>query len=65
MPKKWTGELVGMMHDYKITGGQLADELGVSREYVSMELNGRRAPDGAKERFTAALKSIIKRTQPG
>ena len=54
-----------MMHDYKITGGQLADELGVSREYVSMVLNGRRAPDGAEERFTAALKSIIKRTQPG
>lgn len=63
MPKKWTGKLVGMMHDHKITGGQLADELGVSREYVSMVLNGRRSPDGAEERFTAALKSIIKRKE--
>lgn len=54
-----------MMHDHKITGGQLADELGVSREYVSMVLNGHRSPGGAEERFTEALKSIIKRTQPG
>lgn len=53
-----------MMHDHKITGSQLADELGVSREYVSMVLNGHRSPEGAESRFTAAVQSIIEKARP-
>ena len=59
MHKKWTGNLVGLMHDSKITKKQLAEELGVSREYVSMVLNEHRAPSDAESRFTAAVNSII------
>lgn len=59
MHKKWTGNLVGLMHDHKITKSQLADTLGVSREYVSMVLNEHRKPVDAEERFTAAVQSII------
>ena len=63
MPKKWTDKLVGMMHDHKLTGCQLAEELGVSREYVSMVLNGHRDPDGAEARFTDAFYRIVKRRE--
>ena len=61
MPKKWTGDLVGMMHNHKISIQMLADELGVTNRYVSMVLNGHRDPAGAQDRFAAAVKSIIKR----
>ena len=61
MPKKWTGNLVGLMHDEKISHTELADELEVTNRYVSMVLNGHREPAGAEERFTAALNRIIER----
>lgn len=59
LPKKWTGNLVGLMHDHKITKTQLAEHLGVSREYVSMVLNEHRVPAGAETRFRAAVEEII------
>lgn len=61
MNKKWTGNLVGLMHDNKITKTMLAVELGVTREYVSMILNGHREPDGASGRFREAVNSLIAR----
>lgn len=61
MPKNWTGNLVGLLHDNKISKTQLANELGVTREYVSMVLNGHREPEGAEGKFTAALNRIIER----
>ena len=65
--KKWTGDLVGLMHTYKISKTDLAAKLGVTREYVSLVLNGHRDPAGAKERFTAAVEDIIghSESQPG
>lgn len=59
MHKKWTGNLVGLMHDHKISKSQLAESLGVTREYVSMVLNEHRCPEGAEERFAAAVEAII------
>ena len=59
--KKWTGNLVGLMHDHKITKTMLAEELGVSREYVSMILNEHREPAGAECRFLDAVHSLIKK----
>jgi transcriptional regulator with XRE-family HTH domain len=49
------------MHDEKISFSDLADELGVTNRYVSMVLNGHREPEGAEEKFTAALNRIIER----
>ena len=59
MPKKWMGDLVGLMHTHKISFQELADKLGVTNRYVSMILNGHREPAGAKERFCAAVRELV------
>ena len=61
LTKKWTGNLVGLMHDHKISKTMLAEELGVSREYVSMILNEHREPAGAEDRFNEAVNNLILR----
>lgn len=61
MPEKWTGRLIGKMHNNKITFNDLAAELGVSKTYVSMILNGRRSPDGIRGRMESAVDRIIER----
>ena len=63
MNKKWTGNLVGLMHDQKISQKMLADELGVCREYVSMVLNGHREPNGAEGKFNEAVSKLIARKE--
>lgn len=63
MLAQWIGDLVGQMHNNKISKTQLAEHMGVSREYVSMVLNGHREPAGAKDRFHAAVGEIIERKQ--
>lgn len=60
MPKKWTGVLVGFMHEHGITQIQLAQELNLSNKYVSMVLNGHRDPNGAEEKFFSAAQRIAK-----
>lgn len=59
MPAQWTSDLVGKMHKYRISKTMLAAHMGLSREYVSMVLNGRRDPPGAEAKFRAALASLI------
>ena len=61
MPEKWTGRLVGRLHNERITYEELAKEMGVTKAYISMILNGSRKPDGIKERMEAAVASIIER----
>lgn len=60
MLAQWIGELVGKMHRHKISKTQLADKLGLTREYVSMVLNGHRDPCGSEERFCSAVDALIK-----
>lgn len=60
MPEKWTGILVGRMHNKKVTQEDLAKRLGVTKAYVSMVLNGARNPVGAKERFESAFIETIR-----
>lgn len=62
MLAQWTGDLVGQMHKSKVSKTQLAEEMGVTREYVSMVLNGHREPVDAEKKFRAALARIIART---
>ena len=59
LPKEWTGDLVGLMHNNKISIAQLAEKLGVRREYVSMVLNGHREPIGAEQKYRAAVNDLI------
>lgn len=58
MPEKWSGNLIGRMHNERITRKDLADEMNVSKAYVTMILNGERNPPGARERLEAAFESV-------
>ncbi len=59
MPKEWTGDLVGLMHNNRISFAQLAEKLGVTNRYVSMVINGHREPAGAEQRFRTAVNELI------
>lgn len=59
MPEKWTGKLVGRMHNERVRIEDIANQLGVSKGYISMILNGKRTPDGAKERLNGAFTAIL------
>ena len=61
MLAQWICVFVGKKHNHKVKNRELAAELGVTEEYVSMVLNGHRDPAGAEEKFTAALNRIIQR----
>jgi transcriptional regulator with XRE-family HTH domain len=63
VPEKWTGRLIGEMHNNCITYEQLANEIGVNKAYISMILNGRRKPSGIQERLEGAVQRIIERTK--
>ena len=59
MPETWTGTLIGKMHNKGITYDDLAKEMGVSKPYISMILNGNRKPEGIRKRMEDAVASII------
>ncbi|MBQ6756484.1 MAG: helix-turn-helix transcriptional regulator [Oscillospiraceae bacterium] len=59
MPEKWTGELIGKMHNERVTLADLAAEAGWVKGYVSMILNGTRNPPGARERLENAFERVI------
>lgn len=61
MPETWTGNLIGKMHNKDITYDELAEELGVTKSYVSMILNGKRKPPEIRKRMEGAVNSIIQR----
>ena len=61
MPAQWTADVVGEMHLLHISKRQIAEQLGVTPEYVSMVLNGHREPEGAEVRFREALTKIIEK----
>jgi cyanate lyase len=55
MPEAWTGELIGRMHNARITYDDLAAEMGVKKAYICMILNGRRKPINAEARMNEAF----------
>ena len=61
MPEKWTGRLIGRMHNERVTYDDLSKELGCTKSYISMILNGRKKPKKARERLEAAFESILKK----
>lgn len=60
MPEKWTGRLVGIMHNERITHADLAARLNVTQPYISMILNGVRKPPKIRQRMESAVSDIIK-----
>lgn len=61
MPEKWTGRLVGKMHNERVTFDELAKEMCVTKPYVSMLLNGKRKPEGVQKRMEEALDAVLQR----
>jgi transcriptional regulator with XRE-family HTH domain len=61
VPEKWTGDLIGEMHNNGVTYKELAEELGVTKAYIGMILNGRRTPPGSQLRMEAALWNILEK----
>ena len=59
MIAQWIGDFVGKMHLNRVTITQVAREMGVTREYLSMILNGHREPNGIEERMNEALNNLI------
>lgn len=62
MPAKWTGELVGRMHMARVSKRDLANELGITPEYVGRVLNGKDAPKDAETKFNEAFRKIVERS---
>lgn len=63
MPETWTGQLIGALHNNRITLDELALEVGWGKPYISMILNGHRTPANGRKKLEAALAAIIKRKQ--
>ena len=58
MPAQWTGEIVGKLHANRIQQTKLAAHMGLTPEYVSMVLSGKRCPKDAEERFRKAVNEL-------
>jgi transcriptional regulator with XRE-family HTH domain len=65
MLAQWIGDFVGRMHRHRVTITQLSQEMGVTREYLSMILNGHREPTDIDKRMNDALDSIIDKNGTG
>ena len=65
MPEKWTGRLIGRMHNERVTYDELGTEMGVGKAYISMILNGRRSPEGIRERMEAAFNAVLQKRKDG
>ena len=63
MGENWTGDLIGRMHNQRITISDLAAELGVTKAYISMILNGYRRPKDAQQRLESAFDAILERKE--
>ena len=61
MPAQWTGDVVGQMHNKKISMKDLAMELGWHDKYLSRVINSENPPSKAEGKVKAALDRIIMR----
>ena len=56
----WIANAVGEMHINKISNIDISKKLGVTAEYVSMLLNGKKKPANAETRIMTAIDDIIR-----
>ena len=61
MREEWTGEVIKAMHLNEIGQADIAEEMGVTKSYVSMLLNGARKVEGAREKIEAALQRALEK----
>lgn len=65
MLSEWSRKTRANMAYYRITQQEIADEIGCTRAYVNMILNGIRTPSGGitEETIDKALASLVERAQ--
>ncbi|MBO5726552.1 MAG: helix-turn-helix transcriptional regulator [Clostridia bacterium] len=63
MKEKWTGALIGKMHNNDIKQVELAKKIGISNAYAGMILRGERKPPNIREKMEQALNELIKEKQ--
>lgn len=61
MNEKWTGNLIGKMHNEGVTYQDIANEMSVTKSYISMILNGSRKPKDIKKRMEDAFESVVEK----
>lgn len=61
MPAQWTWEVVGKIHNNRLTAKELAEELGWNDKYLSQVLNSENPPKNAEQKVNDALGRIIER----
>lgn len=61
MNEKWTGNLIGKMHNEGVTYQDIANEMGVTKSYISMIFHGSRKPKDIKKRMENAFTSVLEK----
>ena len=61
MPAKWTGELVGKIHNAGLTIKEVAEEAGMNPKYISTVLNSDGDSPKAESKLRAALDRLIEK----
>ncbi len=59
MPEKWTGALIGKMHNNGIKQVELARKMGITNSYAGMILRGERKPPNIREKMESAVDQLI------
>ena len=59
MREAWTGEIVAQMHVNKITQGELAKKMCITRTYLNRLLTGAQVTRGTEERCREAVNQIV------
>lgn len=64
MLEKWTGEVVGTAHIYRIRLKDIAAESGMSFQALSAYLNGKKHSPSAEPRIRRALMRLVEEKEP-
>lgn len=59
MIEKWTGALIGKMHNHGIKQCELAEKIGITNAYAGMILRGERRPPNIRQKMETALNELI------
>lgn len=59
MPAQWTADVIGELHVHGLHKKDLAAQMGLHPKYVSVILNGHKAPKNAEAKFRTALAELV------
>ena len=59
MRPAWTAEAVSLLHLHSIKQDDVAERMGVSKQYLSQLLTGAKTPPGGRDRVMKAIHTLI------